>query len=203
MEKGEVHLGDFVSTYDSAVYGEMIRQTTLEELRKGGLGDLEIAEAMSRTQTRRRVRCVGRPCRPARTRENGARGGHSKGLFETAAFLMGQHMVYSAVMGEPIKPMPGRKRSWAVYEAFRTSADELVFVGITSDKHWQKFCEVFERPDLLAYESLATNNQRYELYERVIADLSAMFRTLTKADCWQSANERKFSLPLSPALKSC
>jgi hypothetical protein len=34
-QRGEVQLADFVETYDSAVYGKMIRQATLKELRTG------------------------------------------------------------------------------------------------------------------------------------------------------------------------
>ena len=82
------------------------------------------------------------------------------GLFETAAFLMGHHMAYAAVSGQPVPPMPARVSAWSVYRPFRSRDGELVFVGLTSDRHWRRFCEVFERPDLRDDPRLATNNDR-------------------------------------------
>lgn len=83
-------------------------------------------------------------------------------LFESAMFLMGQHLAYAALSDEPVPPMPARVSAWAVYDQFDTQDGERVFLGITSDRHWHRFCEVFERPDLAADETLATNNQRIE-----------------------------------------
>ncbi len=40
-------------------------------------------------------------------------------LFETAAFLMGQHMTYSAVVGEKIPPMPARVSAWCCLRSVR------------------------------------------------------------------------------------
>jgi crotonobetainyl-CoA:carnitine CoA-transferase CaiB-like acyl-CoA transferase len=101
------------------------------------------------------------------------------GLFESAAFLVGQHMVYRPLLGENIPPMPSKARPWAVYQPFETKDGDFIFVGITSDKHWQKFCEVFDRADLLSDDTLKTNNQRYHAYERLTADLARMFKTMT------------------------
>lgn len=101
------------------------------------------------------------------------------GLFKSAAFLVGQHMVYRPLLGENIPPMPSMARPWAVYQPFETKDGDFVFVGIISDKHWQKFCEVFDRADLLSDETLKTNNQRYHAYERLTADLARMSKTMT------------------------
>ncbi|WP_316980165.1 CaiB/BaiF CoA transferase family protein [Shumkonia mesophila] len=81
-------------------------------------------------------------------------------LFESVMFLMGQHLAYAALSKEPVPPMPARVSAWAIYDQFPTADGETVFVGITSDKQWQAFCNEFNRPELLADESLATNNQR-------------------------------------------
>ena len=67
-------------------------------------------------------------------------------LFETAAFLMGHHMAYAAQVDEPVPPMPARVSAWAVYHQFDTKDDQRVFVGVTSDKQWCRFCEAFEQP---------------------------------------------------------
>ena len=70
-------------------------------------------------------------------------------------------MAYAAVSGQPVPPMPARVSAWGVYHQFDVLDGERVFVGVTSDKQWLRFCEAFERPDLLAYERLATNNGRF------------------------------------------
>ena len=81
-----------------------------------------------------------------RERDRTGKGGLvENGLFETAAYLMGQHMAYSAASQEPVPPMTTRVSPWSVYRLFETGDDQLVFVGITSDKHWQRFCPAFDR----------------------------------------------------------
>lgn len=100
------------------------------------------------------------------------------GLFETAAFIMGQHMAYSAISQEPVPPMAERVSPWAVYQQFETADGNRVFVGITSDKHWQRFCKAFDRQDLYGNESLATNNDRVLARDTLIPDLTDMFASL-------------------------
>ena len=120
----------------------------------------------------------------------------SSGLFETAAYIMGQHMAYGAIAQEPVPPMPARVSPWAVYRLFDTKDGEQIFVGITSDKHWEAFCHSFERPDLLADTSLATNNQRVEARERLHAELEAIFATLPKSEIVRRCQEA--GIPFSP-----
>ena len=81
-------------------------------------------------------------------------------LFETVAFLMGHHMAYSAVSKEPVPPMPARVSAWAIYHQFETSDNQRVFIGVTSDKQWEKFCKAFERDNWLNDARLKTNNDR-------------------------------------------
>ncbi len=83
-------------------------------------------------------------------------------LFESAVLLMGQHMAGSAATGEPTPPMPARRGAWAVYETFATADGEQIFLGITSDHHWRRFCQAFGRDDLLADAGLAGNSARVE-----------------------------------------
>ena len=54
-------------------------------------------------------------------------------LFETAAFLVGQHMAGEAATGTPSPPMPARSSAWGIYETFATADGEQLFIGITSD----------------------------------------------------------------------
>jgi crotonobetainyl-CoA:carnitine CoA-transferase CaiB-like acyl-CoA transferase len=81
-------------------------------------------------------------------------------LFESAAFLVAQHMAGEAATGVPTPPMPIRRRSWGIYESFPTKNGENLFIGITSDNHWHSFCATFEKPDLLADPRFTTNADR-------------------------------------------
>jgi crotonobetainyl-CoA:carnitine CoA-transferase CaiB-like acyl-CoA transferase len=81
-------------------------------------------------------------------------------LYESAAFLVGQHMAGEAATGKPPPPMPARTRTWGVYETFPTRDGKQLFIGITSDNQWRSFCRIFDRPDLLADMRFATNADR-------------------------------------------
>lgn len=130
-------------------------------------------------------------------RQNTGRGKLVKnGLFETAAFIMGQHMAYSAIEDVQIPPMPARVSAWAIYRTFETSDNQQVFIGVTSDKHWANFCKVFEREDLLAREDLANNNLRIDARDCLLPELEAFFKGMTKADIIAKADEAK--IPFAP-----
>jgi crotonobetainyl-CoA:carnitine CoA-transferase CaiB-like acyl-CoA transferase len=81
-------------------------------------------------------------------------------LFESTAFLMMQHMTGEAVTGKPLPPMPARQGAWAIYEPFATADGKQIFVGLTSDGHWRRFCEEFDRADLLRNPAYKTNEDR-------------------------------------------
>jgi crotonobetainyl-CoA:carnitine CoA-transferase CaiB-like acyl-CoA transferase len=97
-------------------------------------------------------------------------------LFETAAFLMGQHLAYAAKVGGSIPPMPERVSAWSVYELFATANGKKVFIGIVSDAQWERFCTVFGLRDLETDPRLATNDKRIAARSWLIpkiADLAA------------------------------
>jgi crotonobetainyl-CoA:carnitine CoA-transferase CaiB-like acyl-CoA transferase len=96
-----------------------------------------------------------------REREQSGRGQLVKAaLFETTAFLMMQHMAGEVVTGRPVPPMPARDGAWAIYEPFATADGEQIFVGLTSDGQWRRFCEHFGRDDLLKDRAYKTNEDR-------------------------------------------
>ncbi len=103
-------------------------------------------------------------------------------LFETTVFLMGQHMAYAALTGEPVPPMPARVSAWSVYKLFDTRDGEKVFIGIISEKHWQRFCEAFGRRDWLADERLKTNNARIGERDWFLPEVEKMIRRHTKQE---------------------
>ena len=117
-------------------------------------------------------------------------------LFENCAFLMGQHMTEGFMTGKPVVPMPDRIRAWAVYDTFRTSDGELVFVGVVTDTQWKIFCDAFGLDDLFADPSLKTNPQRVEARPRIIPIVTAIFAKMTKAEVL--AKCERLGLPFAP-----
>ncbi|MDJ0782274.1 MAG: CaiB/BaiF CoA-transferase family protein [Desulfosarcinaceae bacterium] len=83
-------------------------------------------------------------------------------LFESVAFLMGPHLAVAAMTGEPPPPMPERGRTWSIYDLFDTADGQQLFIGVTSDRHWQRMCNVFGFTDWAADARLATNQLRVE-----------------------------------------
>ena len=125
------------------------------------------------------------------------RGQHVKSaLFENCAFLMGQHRTEGFMTGKPVVPMPDRIRAWAVYDTFKASDGEMVFVGVVTDTQWKIFCDAFDLQDLLADPSLKTNPQRVEARPRVIPIVTALFAKMTKAELL--AKCEKLGLPFAP-----
>jgi crotonobetainyl-CoA:carnitine CoA-transferase CaiB-like acyl-CoA transferase len=88
----------------------------------------------------------------------------TSGLYETSVYWVGQWLANFAATGEPSVPMPemrqGTRMGWGIYQLFDASDGEQVFIGITSNAHWERFCKEFELSDLLADERLNENAKR-------------------------------------------
>ena len=135
-----------------------------------------------------------------RERERTGRGQLVKSaLFEATSFMMMQHMAAQALTGRAPPPMPAREGAWAVYEPFTTSDGEQIFVGITSDRHWRRFCEHFDRPDLLANPAYKTNEDRVR--ERpvllpIVAEIVAQHKRAQLTEIFD-----RIAIPFSPVAK--
>ena len=88
----------------------------------------------------------------------------TSGLFETVVFWVGQHLAHFACTGEPSVPMPVRKMGtrfrWGVFDLFRAADGRQVFIGITSNRHWETFCREFAESELGAHPNLQNNEAR-------------------------------------------
>lgn len=92
-------------------------------------------------------------------------------LFESAAFLMAPHMVGGMTTGQTIPPMTERKGAWGVYDVFSCSDKQSLFIGVTSDAQWVRFCNAFAFNDLNAESALDTNEGRNQARSSLIPEL--------------------------------
>ena len=116
-------------------------------------------------------------------RERTGKGTYIKSsLFETTAFIMGQHMAYASLTDGPVPPMPARVSAWSVYKLFETKDDQQVFIGIISEKHWQKFCEALDRREWLEDERLQSNNKRIEQRDWFLPEVDKLIKQYTKEE---------------------
>ncbi|WP_341536576.1 CoA transferase [Sphingosinicella ginsenosidimutans] len=131
-------------------------------------------------------------------RHRTGRGGHVKcSLFETTAFLVGQHMAQKAVTGTPAAPMPARVSAWAVYDVFETARpDEQLFVGVVSDGQWAAFCEALGLDEFGRDPALALNNDRVLQRDRIIPVLRELFAGMTRDELIDRLSA--ISLPFAP-----
>ena len=121
-------------------------------------------------------------------RQQSGRGRYVRAtLFESVVLLMAQHMAATALTGQPSPPMPERGRAWSVYDLFDTSDGEQVFVGCTSDAHWQRFCKQFGYDDLGADNRLTTAKDRVGERDFLIPELRRRLATLTKEEIMKKA----------------
>jgi crotonobetainyl-CoA:carnitine CoA-transferase CaiB-like acyl-CoA transferase len=117
-------------------------------------------------------------------------------LFESTAFLMMQHMAGEAVTGRAPPPMPVRDGAWAIYETFETADREQIFVGLTSDGQWLRFCEQFSRTDLSQNPAYRTNEDRVRerpVLRPVVAAIIGQHRLAELAELFD-----RIDIPFSP-----
>ncbi|HUK10025.1 MAG TPA: CaiB/BaiF CoA-transferase family protein [Stellaceae bacterium] len=112
-----------------------------------------------------------------RERDRTGKGGRvTSGLFEAAAFLMGQHMVNALYLPLPLAPMSVRNSAWGVYDVFTSREGKQIFIGIVTETQWRRFCAVFGREDLLAEKDFADNTRRVAARPRLVPLLTEFFR---------------------------
>jgi crotonobetainyl-CoA:carnitine CoA-transferase CaiB-like acyl-CoA transferase len=130
-------------------------------------------------------------------RKTTGEGAHVKAsLYESVAFLMSQHIGVAAVTGESPPPMPERGRTWSVYDLFTTADKDQVFIGVTSDRHWQRLCKTFAFDDLAADDTLVTNQGRIDARDWFLPELHRRFGSMTKETLMDLAE--KAGIPFAP-----
>ena len=135
-----------------------------------------------------------------RERDRTGRGGQmTSSLFESAAFLVAQHMAAEAVTGVAPPPMSMRHAAWGVYETFPTGDGTPIFIGVTSNQQWERFCRALGREDLLKDPDFGDNNARVAAKERLLPLVGEIIRSHSYKKLAEIF-ERE-SIPFSPVAK--
>ena len=117
-------------------------------------------------------------------------------LYETCTFLVGQHMAYQSQVEYSIPPMPERVSAWSIYRIFRTRDDDKVFIGIISEKHWERFCKAFGWQDWLTDERLSSNNSRIDEREWFLPELEKRLLIYSKREIIELCDDHH--IPVAP-----
>ena len=118
-------------------------------------------------------------------------------LFETTAFLVGQHMAQQAVTGEAAQPMPVRVSAWAIYDVFETSRQgEQLFVGVVSDGQWRDFVAAFDLGAVGGEPAYAANNARVKARDAILPVVRAVFQAMPREAL--VAKLEQLGLPFAP-----
>lgn len=110
----------------------------------------------------------------------GAGGKVESALFESTAFLVGQHMAFFATNGKAMPPMSVRLSAWGIYDVFEV-ADGQLFLGLVTDNNFARFCAEFAL-DWGAEPGLATNAQRVAARETLVPRMQDFLKPFALAD---------------------
>jgi crotonobetainyl-CoA:carnitine CoA-transferase CaiB-like acyl-CoA transferase len=121
-------------------------------------------------------------------------------LYETTAFLVGQHMAQQAVTGAPAQPMPVRVSAWAIYDVFETlNAGEQLFVGVVSDGQWRAFVKAFDLGEIGTNPAYAENNKRVAARDVIVPAVRAIFAAMPRSDLVEKLE--RLGLPFAPIVR--
>ncbi len=117
-------------------------------------------------------------------------------LFETTAYLVGQHMAQQAVTGAAAQPMPVRVSAWSIYDVFTCADGEQLFIGVVSDSQWPVFCAALGLDALRDGARYATNAARVAARDTLLPQVRAVVGAFSKDEV--IARLEPTGLPFAP-----
>ena len=124
----------------------------------------------------------------------------TSGLFETSVFWVGQWMARAVATGEASRPMAevgqSLRMGWGIFHLFATADDAQVFIGVTSNAHWERFCAIFGLKDLHADDRLSTNEKRVAAQEWMLPLVREAVARYTSAELQKKLEQA--SVPYAP-----
>lgn len=119
-------------------------------------------------------------------------------MFGGTVGLMGGALVYSQLSGEPVPPLRGGgsiQSTWSPYNVFQTKDDEWLFVGPSSQRHWEALCRALG-VSLHEDERFATLPARRDHRAELEAELTDIFKEYTRADLLDQVQDE--DVPVAP-----
>lgn len=89
------------------------------------------------------------------------------GLFETALFMMGQHIATTQLTGRPMAPLNEVGFSWGIYDFFTTADGQRIFIAVATDSQWKKFCSSLNL-EICDNKDYQRNEDRYNNRSKLI-----------------------------------
>jgi crotonobetainyl-CoA:carnitine CoA-transferase CaiB-like acyl-CoA transferase len=124
----------------------------------------------------------------------------TSGLFETTVFWVGQWMARAVATGQPSRPMAevgqSLRMGWGIFHLFDCADEQQVFIGVTSNAHWQRFCSTFGLDKLYADERLTTNEKRVTAQEWMLPKIREAIARYKSAELQKKLDEA--SVPYAP-----
>jgi len=94
-------------------------------------------------------------------------------LFQSAMFMIGQHIATYQVTGKDMDPINESGFAWGIYDFFNTSDGKKIFIAVTTDDQWVKFSGLLGiSKDYM--DKYRTNRIRFENRDVLIPDLQEM-----------------------------
>lgn len=119
------------------------------------------------------------------------------GLLDAAIAGLTTRATYSLVTDEPYPPF-GRRHNYFAPEGCYEVADGDVQISVVTDRHWERFCEVLNTPELAADERFSTVNRRVENREALEKLLLEVLQKWSVDTLVEALRER--GVPASPVL---
>ena len=125
------------------------------------------------------------------------------GLFETTVFWVGQWMARAVATGQASRPMSevgqSLRMGWGIFHLFATKDEQQVFIGVTSNAHWERFCREFGLQELFTDARLDTNEKRVSCQEWMLPKIREAAVKYTSAEL--QAKLEAASVPYAPLLR--
>lgn len=99
-------------------------------------------------------------------------------LVDSVLSFMTYWVTYYSLLGADPEPIGSGHKVWSPYRAFKT-VDGWVFIGVTSNRHWEGLCKALKLEELARDERFSTNEGRVkhkELVERIVQERVSKMR---------------------------
>lgn len=119
-------------------------------------------------------------------------------MFEGTVGLMGGALVFSQLSGEPVPPLRGgssTQSTWAPYNVFHTKDDKWVFIGPSSENHWETLCSTLDI-SLNTDDRFATLHARRDHRAELEAELSSVIEQYPRAELLDRLQDK--NVPIAP-----